>query len=818
MKRRMKRQFPPILSESTKMRFFLSAVACCLVCCGSATAETPSSRPNVLLILADDLGFSDVGCYGGEIETPNLDAIADSGLRFTQFYNTARCWPTRGALLSGYYAQQIRRDFLPGVPTGGGNRGGRPEWAWLLPKMLKQSGYRSYHSGKWHIDGTPLQAGFDRSYFLQDLGRYFNPKRHQRNGKKLPPIEVGDGFYLTSAMADYAIEDLKHHAEQHSDKPFFEYLAFTAPHFPLHALPEDIAQYDGTYDVGWDAIRAQRWKRMKTMGLLDPQSVTKPSQVERDLGPPYHFPEAFEILGEGELNRPLPWAQLSESQKAFQAKKMAIHAAMIHRMDLAIGRVFDQIREMGQWENTLVMFLSDNGASAEIMVRGDGHDPNAPAGSALSYLCLGPGWSTVSNTPFRRHKTWTHEGGTSTPFIVSWPKRIAGGGQLRRNPYHVIDVVPTLLELTSAPRPEGAPQAPGQSFAKEFESAQPSEPRTLWWYHDQHRAIRRGDWKAVAPEGEPWELYDLSNDRAESRDLFLTHPEKLAELTGLWEAKLQDFIELASRDLPAEVLERAKSATHKSGRMWEAQQAARVQRTQVLPGGETFMLKGRHAFLMKPRDVDSKNSDKPWIFYGPSLPRYPDQHERWMHEQFLDAGIAVAGIDIGEAYGSPHSMRYFDALYDEMVSRGYSRRPALLGRSRGGLWVSRFAVEHPERVAGIGGIYPVYDYTTYPGVQRAAMAYGTSPQELQRRQDELNPIKLAESFVRESVPVYIIHGNDDRVVPIKENSLALKSLYDQAGKQDLITVERIDGQGHNFWPGFFHCQGLVDFLIDVATQ
>lgn len=509
------------------------------------------TKTNVLVILVDDLGYSDLGCYGGEIQTPNLDGLAQRGLRFTQFYNTGRCWPTRGALLTGYYAQQIRRDSVPGIRSGGG--GVRPPWAVLLPRMIKEAGYRSYHSGKWHVDGLPVEQGFDRSYYLKDQGRFFNPKVHWRDDQRLPEVEKGTDYYGTIAIADHAIEVLKEHAAEYADQPFFHYLAFTAPHFPLHALPEDIAKYAETYRRDWSAVRVERWRRQLEMGLLDQRL----SPVERDLGPPYHFPEHLAILGPAEVNRPLDWSALSEAQQAFQATKMSLHAAMVDRVDQEIGRVLDQLRTMGVLDDTLIMFLSDNGASAEIMVRDDGHDSSLSPGAAGTYLCLGPGWSTTCNTPFRRHKTWTHEGGISTPLIVSWPKGIRERGGLRRNPGHVIDLVPTILEVMGV-RPDSyrdgahVPSAPGKSLVPVFSEDGSVEHDDLWWFHDGHRAIRVGDWKLVAPKGEPWELYHLGRDRAESQDLSQIEPDRVKALADRWQRRMDEFAALAARDLASD--------------------------------------------------------------------------------------------------------------------------------------------------------------------------------------------------------------------------------------------------------------------------
>jgi arylsulfatase len=517
----------------------------------AGTVSTTDRRPNIVVILADDLGYSDLGCYGGEIRTPNLDRLAAGGLRFTQFSNTARCWPTRAALLTGYYAQQVRRDTVPGVPSG--SQGTRPKWARLLPEMLRAAGYRSYHSGKWHVDGMPLAGGFDRSYYVQDLGRYFHPRVLFEDDRRLPPVPPGSGYYVTAAIAEHGIKYLREHAERHPGRPFFLFLAFNAPHFPLQALPEDIARYRERYRAGWETIRAERWRRIQDLGIV----AGRLSDVERGVGPPYEFPDALKRLGLGEVNRPLPWAELTDAQRAFQATKMTLHAALVDRMDREIGRVLDQLRAMQALDDTLLCFFSDNGASAEIMIRDDGHDPSAEPGSAATHFCLGPGWSTVANTPFRRHKTWVHEGGIATPLIVHWPKGIAARGELRHNPGHVIDLLPTILEVTRARRPdtwEGrpVPGPPGKSLVAAFDRDGTVGHADLWWEHEGNRAIRAGDWKLVAAKGSPWELFDLATDRAETRDRAGDLPEKVRELAQRWQQRWDEFVALARRDVGGE--------------------------------------------------------------------------------------------------------------------------------------------------------------------------------------------------------------------------------------------------------------------------
>ena len=512
-------------------------------------APAQAAKPNIVILFADDLGFSDLGCYGSEIATPNLDSLAKNGLRFTQFYNTARCWPSRGALLSGYYAQQIHRDALPGL--GGGGQGIRQDWARLLPDYLKPAGYRSYHSGKWHIDGKVLASGFDRSLDLRNQGNYFSSAGNLIDDIPTLPPAGETGYYATTATADHAIAHLKDHAANYADKPFFQYVAFIAPHFPLHALPADIAKYQNTYQTGWEALRSSRFARQKELGL----TATTLSAVEPELGPPYAFPAAMEKLGPGEVNRPLPWADLTAEQRKFQAAKMAIHAAMIDRMDVEIGRIIAQLKAMNAFDNTLILFASDNGASAEIMVRDGGHDRQAAPGSAASYLCLGPGFSNACNTPHRRHKTWVHEGGISSPLIAHWPNGIAAKNQLRHTPAHVIDIVPTALELAGVTKPttwngQAIPPAPGKSLVPALAKDETITRDSLWWLHEGHRAIRVGDWKLVAANKEPWELYNLKTDRAEQHNLASQQPEKVTELAQLWQAQTDRTIELAKLTAP----------------------------------------------------------------------------------------------------------------------------------------------------------------------------------------------------------------------------------------------------------------------------
>jgi arylsulfatase A-like enzyme len=521
------------------------------------------NKPNFLVIVADDMGFSDAGCYGGEIRTPNLDRLAANGLRFTQFYNTGRCWPSRASILTGYYAQQVRRDVFPGTKLGS-----RPVWAPLLPKLLKPLDYQSYHSGKWHIDGRPLSGGFDRSFEYSDSDHHFlTPDTMTKIDRPLQTVNPDEGYYASTATADNAIRHLREHAEKYADRPFFEYLAFTEPHFPLQALQQDINRHRDKYLKGWDVVRQERWRRMTEKGII----ACNLSKLDDGIVPSWNLKpgELKERIGPGEEPWAIPWEQLTDEQKKFQAIKMAIHAAMVERVDREIGRVLVQLKVMNAYQNTVVLFVSDNGASAEQMIRGEGHDKSAPLGSARSFICLGPGWSSAANTPLRLHKSWVHEGGISTPLIVHWPQGIKAHGELRHDAGHLIDIPLTLLQLAGGEWPEQwegrpVPPKPGKSLVPAFAKDGSTKYNYLWWYHENNRAFRVGDWKLVSKGTEgSWELYDLKTDRCESSDLAAKNPAKVKELSELWMRHADDFRKLSAADAAGMPQAEGKKAAEK---------------------------------------------------------------------------------------------------------------------------------------------------------------------------------------------------------------------------------------------------------------
>jgi arylsulfatase len=487
------------------------------------TGEAPP-RPNVVLIMADDMGYSDVGSYGGEVDTPHIDALAAGGLRYTQFYNTGRCCPTRASLMTGLYAHQAGMGWMTRVDMG------RPAYAGelspntvTLAEVLRTAGYTTHMAGKWHLildermrqdapkDSWPLQRGFEQ-YFgtLSGGGGYFRPAYLARGNRFVEPPA---GFYHTVAVTDDTVRFIEEHARERRGQPFFSYVAYYAPHRPLHALPDDIAKYRGRYDAGWDAIREARYRRMRNMGLIE---------------------EGWAL---SERDAPA-WDTLSEREKDSHRRRMEVYAAQIDRMDRGIGRIVEALRKTQQLDDTLVLFLADNGGCAEPQGDEDVTDALGSVDSAQSYRTP---WANVSNTPFRLYKHWTHEGGVATPLIVHWPAQIEGSGDFRRDPAHLIDVMPTLVELAGARYPRFVdgreiPPMEGVSLVPTFEG-RPLGGRALFFEHEAHRAVRRGRWKLVADgiDG-PWELYDVERDRSETRDLAAAHPTIAAELERLWTA------------------------------------------------------------------------------------------------------------------------------------------------------------------------------------------------------------------------------------------------------------------------------------------
>ena len=482
---------------------------------------TRPKRPNLVLIMADDMGFSDIGCYGGEIQTPNIDGLAARGLRFTQFYNNGICVPTRASLLTGLYSQQV------GVFA---NSPRVYENCVTLAELLKTAGYRTLMVGKWHAEGIPVKRGFDRHFGLCDgCCNFFNPGP-RRPGEPEPGRKLSKGgyprrwavddqefkpyapedknFYTTDAFTDYALDYLDQYGKE--EEPFFLYVAYTAPHYPLHAWPDDIAKYRGKYLIGWDKLREQRYQRIQKMGLFQNPVALSP----RD-----------ETVA--------AWDEI-EDKDAWDLK-MAVYAAMIDRMDQNIGRILNKIRALGKEEDTLILFLSDNGGCAEDV----NHTPDIPPGPVESYRSVDKPWANASNTPFRKYKATDHEGGICTPFIAAWPKVIKAG--ITDQVAHLIDIMPTFAELAGAHYPatfgdHAVLPMEGKSLVLALQGGALPEERTLFWQVNpqSYRAVRKGDWKLVAPATEEsWSLYDMKNDRVEQNSLAESHSERVEELKAL---------------------------------------------------------------------------------------------------------------------------------------------------------------------------------------------------------------------------------------------------------------------------------------------
>lgn len=523
----------------------------------SAGISVAGEKPNILVVMTDDMGFSDLGCYGAEINTPHLDSLAEGGLRFSNFYNTARCWPSRTSLLTGYHLEQITGGppFLP--------KGKRKEVTnriTALPKLLKKDGYRSYHSGKWHIHSLPeviKDAGFDHSLAFHTGSNHFRP----RNVKKDDKLIKSKNVYDTDAMADAMIGYLQDHDKNHADAPFFSYLAFYAPHWPLHAKQKTIDKYKGVYDEGWDVLRKKRLQKMQELGFPSKWKLPELDYKIESSGI-QKTAKGESIFGENEIYSAKNWDELNQEVKDFQSAKMEVHAAMIEDMDVALGRVIKQLKDMGEYENTLILFLSDNGASAEIYgsynPKGKPvHDQEAAPGSADSHLCLGPGFASLANTPFRRYKIWVHEGGVATPLIAHWPKGIDKKleGEITSKVGHIVDLVPTILEVSNTKDIELDPAAPklsGQSLTSTFKKSEISDQHdnTIFFSHTGNRGLRTGEWKIVSAkiDENEWELYNMENDRSETTNLAEENPTKLSELIAVWEKLNKEYIQ-ESKDL-----------------------------------------------------------------------------------------------------------------------------------------------------------------------------------------------------------------------------------------------------------------------------
>ncbi len=533
-----------------------------------AAHGSKGDRPNIIYIMSDDMGFSDIGCYGSEIETPHLNQLAHAGLRFTQFYNTARCCPTRASLLTGLYPHQAGIGHMMSDSGFDGYRGELNRNCVTIAEVLRTAGYRTYMSGKWHVTkhvsprephekhNWPLQRGFDRFYgTIHGAGSFFDPNSLTRDNELISPFDdpeyqPAEGFYYTDAIADHAQRYIREHAQQASHQPFFMYVSFTAAHWPMHARHRDVEKYRGKYDAGYDATRAARYARMIELGLVSERN----SQL-----------------------RKIPDRWKEEKHFSWDARNMEVYAAMIDSMDQGIGRILATLRATEQWENTLVLFFQDNGGCAEGYGRnGSGpskaDSPSLPplddaylqpdmqpkqtrdgypvrtgtgvmAGPEDTYIAYGKGWATVSNTPFREYKHWVHEGGISSPLIAHWPAGLRRAGEIEDTPGHLIDLMATAVDLAGAEYPQtfhdnqSITPMEGLSLQPLFNQEAVLEREALYWEHEGNRAVRVKDMKLVAKGADAdWELYDIANDRSEQYDLAATQPQLVEELAAKWTA------------------------------------------------------------------------------------------------------------------------------------------------------------------------------------------------------------------------------------------------------------------------------------------
>ncbi len=493
-------------------------------------------KPNIIVIMADDMGYSDIGCYGSEIETPHIDSIAAKGVRFTQMYNTARCCPTRASLLTGLYSHQAGIGRMVEDLGKPAYRGFLNENCVTMAEALRPAGYRTLMSGKWHVGEKrphwPLDRGFDRYYgLISGASNYFSSEPGRQMALDSEPVRPsGEDFYMTDAFTDHALRFMD---DRGPGQPFLLYLAYTAPHWPLHAREADIRKYKDRYRMGWDQLRVERHRRMVRMGIVDEGWALPP----RDPRSP-------------------AWSTVSD--KDWQAHRMAVYAAQIDRMDQNIGRILSKVRAMGEEENTLIAFLADNGGCAEGIapdfrglqgkVRTDdgklvryGNVPSVWPGPGDTFASYGVEWATASNTPFRLHKQFVHEGGIATPLVAQWPAGIPARNKVVHQVGHVIDILPTCLDAAGQEYPNthnGHTVTPvaGESLRPAFSGRAFTRKAPLFWEHIGNRAVRDGEWKLVARNQGPWELYNLRKDRSETNDLASKQPAEVTRLNSLYEA------------------------------------------------------------------------------------------------------------------------------------------------------------------------------------------------------------------------------------------------------------------------------------------
>lgn len=497
---------------------------------GSKKNET-KKKPNILLIMADDMGFSDMGAMGGEVKTPHLDALAEDGILYRQFYNTARSCPTRACLMTGLYPHQAGMGWMTVEDLGTESYTGELNHHCVtIAEVLKEDGYTTYMSGKWHLvadkntnpdsdnNAWPLQRGFDRFFgTLLGAGSYYTPTTLTTQNTL---IEAPEGFYYTDAISDTAVSMIKENSA--GDSPFFMYVAYTAPHWPLHASKADYEAYINTYSVGWDSIRAQRFRRQKERGIIN----TTWDLSDRN-------PEAP------------AWNSLSDEEKEDMTLRMAIYAAQIEVLDRGIGRIIAELKKEGELENTLIFFLQDNGACAEY-ITSENYDI-ANLGTDKSFESYRLPWANASNTPFRLFKHWTHEGGISTPLIVHWPQGVVKPGRMSDRPGILMDIMATCVDVSGAAYPSqykgnSIPGMEGESLLPSISNQGDDRKSVIFWEHEANRAVRDGDWKLVlrASEEYPfdgkWELYSIQDDRTEMHDLADTHPEIVEKMKTMWES------------------------------------------------------------------------------------------------------------------------------------------------------------------------------------------------------------------------------------------------------------------------------------------